>query len=456
MRRRAERYGILDYHACEHTLDRLPDSEDRSGPTPGRGVRPAPDPGEEPNDRVRQGAPLRCRRARRVVSVLDRCYNVADVREFSRRRLPRGMFEFIDRGAEDDEAIANNRRAFRNVKLRTQVAVDVSGRSTQTELFGRTLGMPVAIAPTGAAGLVWYRGELELARAAAEAGIPFTLASRSLTSIEDIAEHAGGTLWLQLYIWTKREMSLALVDRANAAGFNALIITLDVPVDPNREFNRRNGFSLPFDLTGRAAFDMLAHPRWFFGVIGRYTASGGMPVFEAPDKADNVTWDAVAELRRRWPRTMMVKGILRAEDARRAVECGADAVVVSNHGGRCLDAAVASIDVLPEIVDAVGGRAKILLDSGVRRGTDVVKALSLGASAVLSGRPGLWGLSLAGKPGAQKVLSILRSEMLTAMGQVGCPTIADLGPHIVYRPSLSRLCSGPAGSAATPAIMEEA
>lgn len=390
------------------------------------------------------------------MSVLDRCYNIADVREFSRRRLPRGMFEFIDRGAEDDEAIANNRRAFLNVKLRTQVAVDVSGRSTQTELFGRTLGMPLAIAPTGAAGLVWYRGELELARAAAEAGIPFTLASRSLTSIEDLAEHAGGTLWLQLYIWTKREMSLSLVDRANAAGFNALIITLDVPVDPNREFNRRNGFSLPFDLTGRAAFDMLAHPRWFFGVIGRYAASGGMPVFEAPDKADNVTWDAVAELRRRWPRTMMVKGILRAEDARRAVECGADAVVVSNHGGRCLDAAVASMDVLPEIVDAVGGRAKILLDSGVRRGTDIVKALSLGASAVLSGRPGLWGLSLAGKPGAQKVLSILRSEMLTAMGQVGCPTIADLGPHIVHQPSLSRPWSGSAGSAATPAIKEEA
>ncbi len=389
------------------------------------------------------------------MSVLDRCYNIADVREFSRQRLPRGMFEFIDRGAEDDEAIANNRRAFLNVKLRTQVAVDVSRRSTQTELFGRTLGMPLAIAPTGAAGLVWYRGELELARAAAEAGIPFTLASRSLTSIEDIAEHAGGTLWLQLYIWTKREMSLSLVDRANAAGFNALIITLDVPVDPNREFNRRNGFSLPFDLTGRAAFDMLAHPRWFFGVIGRYMASGGMPVFEAPDKADNVTWEAVAELRRRWPRTMMVKGILRAEDARRAVECGADAIVVSNHGGRCLDAAVASIDVLPEIVDAVGGRAKIILDSGVRRGTDIVKALSLGASAVLSGRPGLWGLSLAGKPGAQKVLSILRSEMLTAMGQVGCPTIADLGRHIVYRPSPSRPWSGPAGSAATPATKEE-
>lgn len=391
------------------------------------------------------------------MSVLDRCYNIFDVREASRRRLPRGMFEFIDRGAEDDEAIANNRRAFLNVKLRTQVAVDVSGRSTKTEVFGRTLGMPLAIAPTGAAGLVWYRGELELARAAAAAGIPFTLASRSLTSIEDIAAHGGGgPLWLQLYVWTKREMSLSLVDRANAAGFNALLITLDVPVDPNREFNRRNGFALPFNLTGRAAVDMLAHPRWFLGVVGRYMASGGMPVFEAPDKADNVTWDAVAELRKRWPRTMMVKGILNAADARRAVDCGADAVVVSNHGGRCLDAAPASIDVLPEIVDAVGGRAKVLLDSGIRRGTDIVKALSLGACCVLSGRPGLWGLSLAGRPGAEKVLSILKSEMLTAMGQIGAPTIADLGPHCIYRPTAAAPWRGAAGTGAVNTIQEEA
>jgi len=370
------------------------------------------------------------------LSVLDRCYNVADMRELARRRLPRGMFEFIDRGAEDDEAIANNQRAFRSVKLRTRVAVDVSVRSTETTVFGRDLGLPLAIAPTGAAGLVWYRGELELARAAARARIPYTLASRSLTSIEDIAREAGGILWLQLYVWTRREMSLALVDRAKAAGFDALLVTLDVPVDPNREFNRRNGFSLPFTATGRAAIDMLRHPRWLAGVIGRYWANGGMPVFEAPDKADNVTWDSIAELRERWPRTMMVKGILSAEDAVRAVECGADAVVVSNHGGRCLDAAVASIDVLPEIVEAVGGRAKVLLDSGVRRGTDIVKALALGASAVLSGRPGLWGLSVAGSAGADKVLSIFRSEMLTAMGQVGCPTIADLGPDIIHRPSL--------------------
>ena len=366
------------------------------------------------------------------MNALARCYNVEDVRQSARRRLPRGIFEFIDRGAEDDAAIANNRRAFLDTRLRTRVAVDVSARSTQTNVFGRNLGMPLAIAPTGAAGLVWFKGELELARAAAAAGIPFTLASRSLTTIEEIAEHAGGILWFQLYIWAKREMSMALVDRAYAAGFEALLITLDVPVDPNREFNRRNGFALPFNLTGRGAFDMLTHPRWMSGVIGRYMLNGGMPQFEAPAKADNVTWDAIADLRQRWDRTLMVKGILSAEDAIRAVDCGADAVVVSNHGGRCLDSAAASIDVLPEVVAAVGGRARVLLDSGVRRGSDIVKALSLGACAVLSGRPGLWGLSVDGQAGAAKVLAILRREMLTTMGQVGCAAVDQLGPHLVH------------------------
>lgn len=367
------------------------------------------------------------------MSSLASCYNIEDVRQSARRRLPRGIFEFIDRGAEDDAAITNNLRAFRDLKLRTRVAVDVSTRSTRTELWGKSLGMPLAIAPTGAAGLVWYRGEIELARAAAAAGVPFTLASRSLTTIEDIAEQAGGTLWFQLYLWSRSDMSMALVDRAQAAGFDALIVTLDVPVDPIREFNRKNGFSLPFTLSGRGVVDMLTHPRWFSGVIGRYMLNGGMPQFEAPPKADNVTWESVALLRRRWPRTLMIKGILSAEDAIRAVDLGADAVIVSNHGGRCLDSAAASIDVLPEVVAAVGQRAKVLLDSGVRRGSDIVKALSLGACAVLSGRPGLWGLSVEGQAGAAKVLALLQKEMLTTMGQVGCPTVEDLGPHIVHR-----------------------
>lgn len=382
------------------------------------------------------------------MSALARCFNLADVREHARRRLPKGIFEFIDRGAEDDEALAHNREAFRRIKLKPKVLIDVSARSAETALFGRAHAMPIAIAPTGAAGLVWHEGELELARAAAAARIPFTLATRSMTSLEDIAAKAGGTLWFQLYVWAERKLSFKLVERANAAGFEVLIVTVDVPVAPNREYNRRNGFSLPFNPTVRALFDMLAHPHWLLNVMGRYLLTTGMPRYENMPgehreritqggkpltslRGDNIIWDDIQELRRRWPRTLIVKGILRAEDAIRAVACGADGVVVSNHGGRCLDSAVAPIDVLPEIVDAVSPRATVLLDSGVRRGGDIVKALALGASAVLSGRPCLYGMALAGKVGAQYVLELLRQELLTAMGQVGCPTVADLGLEIV-------------------------
>ena len=394
------------------------------------------------------------------MSELARCFNLADVRECARGRLPRGIFEFIDRGTEDDEAVAHNREAFRRVKLRTNVLVDVSARSAETRLFNRTQAMPLAIAPTGAAGLVWCEGELELARAAAAAKIPFTLATRSMTSIEDIAAKAGGILWFQLYVWAERALSYQLVERARAAGFEALVVTVDVPVAPNREYNQRNGFSLPFNPTGRALLDILAHPHWLVNVMGRYLVTTGMPRYENQPgehkeritqggkpltalRGDNITWEDIRELRRRWPRTLMVKGILRAEDARRAVELGADAVIVSNHGGRCLDSAVAPIDVLPEIADAVGERATVLLDSGVRRGSDIVKALALGASAVLSGRPCLFGTALAGEAGARKVLDILRHELLTAMAMVGCPTVSQIGAGVVERAHPAQRYRGP-------------
>ncbi len=370
------------------------------------------------------------------MTTLERCFNIADMREEALRRLPKGIFEFIDRGAEDDDAMRNNREGFRKIRLRPHSVVDVSKRSSATELFGRKLGMPFAIAPTGAAGLVCYRGEVALAQAAAEAQIPFTLATRSMGAIKDLSA-AGGVLWFQLYMWREREMTYELVERVNAAGIDALIVTIDVPVHGNREFNKRNGFTLPFRISPRSMGDMIAHPRWLTSVIGSYyLKDGGMPDYEShPGIADNVIWDDIKELRKRWPRTLMVKGILRPEDAVRAVECGADAVIVSNHGGRGLDTAIATIDALPEIINAVGNRAVVLMDSGVRRGSDIVKALSLGAKAVLSGRPTLYGLAVGGREGAAQVLSIFHHELLTTMGQIGCPSIDKLGPQVLVYPS---------------------
>ncbi len=383
---------------------------------------------------------------------LERCQNIADLREAARRRLPRGVFEFFDRGSEDEASLRNNREAFARIKLRNKVLVDVSRRSMAMNLFGKPMSMPLAIAPTGVAGVCWYEGEAELARAAAKAGVPFTLATPSVTSIETIAAVEGGRKWFQLYMWRERELSYALVQRAFDAGFEALILTVDTPAPPIREYNRRNGFSMPFQPNARALIDMALHPRWLMTVMARYLAKEGMPKLvhyptgavsrmapgAAPKSAvpnlrgDNLTWDDVKRLRDIWRGPLMIKGVHLPEDAARAVEEGVDAVIVSNHGGRNLDSAVAPIEVLPEIAAEVGGRIPVLLDSGVRRGGDVVKALALGASAVLSGRPTLYGLSVAGEAGALHALSLLRREIDATMAFTGCASVSDIGPRAVW------------------------
>lgn len=396
----------------------------------------------------------------RTPRILDRCHNIADLREAARRRLPRGVFEFFDRGAEDELSLKGNREAFARIKLRNKVLVDVSRRSMATTLFGKPMSMPLAIAPTGVAGVCWYEGEAELARAAAKAGVPFTLATPSVTSIETIAAVEGGRKWFQLYMWHERELSYGLVRRAQDAGFEALILTVDTPASPLREYNRRNGFSMPFQPNPRALLDMALHPRWLATVMGRYLMKNGMPKLAhypagavsrmAPGKApaspakslkggslpnlrgDNLNWDDVKRLREVWKGPLMIKGVHLAEDAVLAAQAGLDGVVISNHGGRTLDSAVAPIEVLPEIVAEVGGRIPVLLDSGVRRGGDVVKALALGASAVLSGRPTLYGLSVAGEAGASHALALLRREIDVTMAFTGCVSVSDIGPRAVW------------------------
>lgn len=214
------------------------------------------------------------------MSSLDDAYNIFDLRDKAKARLPKWLFEFVDRGTEDEVALRNNRAAFERIKLKPRVLRDVSGRKLDTTVFGKQHKLPIGIAPTGAAGMMWYQGELELARAAKEAGIPFTLATGSITSMEKIATEVGGTLWMQLYMFPERSMSLELVNRAQNAGFEALLVTVDTAVSGNREYNHRNGFSVPFRYNSRNTLDVLTHPRWMLGVLGRYIASGGMPRHE--------------------------------------------------------------------------------------------------------------------------------------------------------------------------------
>lgn len=389
------------------------------------------------------------------MSRLDRCYNIADLREQALRHLPKGVFQYIDRGAEDEVAMADNRQVFRDLKLRTRFMVDLTDRDMGIDILGKRSNLPMAIAPTGIAGLAWYQGELALAKAAAAKGIPFTLATGSITSMERIAREAGGRLWFQLYMWKEEELSYQLVGRARDAGFEALIVTIDGALGNNREYNKRNGFSIPFSISARSVSDMMMHPRWLMGVMGRYLMTTGMPRHEnypakyahritsgagggSPMRHHAMTWTDIEKMRRFWPGKLIIKGILRKEDAVRAIESGADAVVVSNHGGRALDAAAPTLDILPEVVDAVGGKTTIFLDSGIRRGSDMVKALALGANAVLTGRATLYGIGTAGQAGAEKALSIIKTEFEKTMAYVGCRRVSELSRDVFSPKSLKQ------------------
>lgn len=376
-----------------------------------------------------------------------RCYNIADLRERARRRLPRGIWEYAERGAEDESGMARNRAAFEAITFRPRVLRDVSAIDPSVAIFGQRSPLPLAIAPTGAAGLLWYRGDLALARAAAEAGVPFIISSASTMDLEDIAP-AGGRQWFQLYLWEDRSLSLAVVDKARDLGCEALFVTLDLPVPPNREYIQRNGFGTPFRLNARNALDVMLHPRWLAGVMGRYALDGGVPTqANLPDrlrakvtrgappgalfKQDDLDWEGVKALRDRWPRKLVLKGILHPEDAERALAIGADGIVVSNHGGRALDCSLATMAALPPIVSAVGGRVTIFLDSGVRRGSDVIKALALGADAVLIGRAPLYGLAAAGEAGVARALDLLRAETVRTMAMLGARSLAEVSHDLL-------------------------
>jgi isopentenyl diphosphate isomerase/L-lactate dehydrogenase-like FMN-dependent dehydrogenase len=376
-------------------------------------------------------------------------FNIFELREHARARLPKGVFEYVDRGTEDEVALRNNREAFERVKLLPRVLQDVSVIDQTTILFGRTMSMPLAIGATGAAALLWYDGDLALARAAAAADIPFMISSASTMSIEQIAA-VGGRQWFQLYPWENRAHSYALVQKAYDLGCEALVVTADTAALPNREYNARNGFGIPLRLNPRNVADVLGHPRWLAGVLLKYMFTTGLPrqanlpeelrarVTESPQiganfRCDTLSWDEIRLLRKSWRGIFIIKGILAPADAIRAVAEGVDAVIVSNHGGRNLDSVVASLDALPQVLDAVEDRIPVLFDSGIRRGSDVVKALALGAKAALVGRAPLYGLAIAGQPGVERAMALLRAEIGRVMAFCGCRSIAEITKELIYR-----------------------
>ncbi|MGZ3245977.1 MAG: alpha-hydroxy acid oxidase [Croceibacterium sp.] len=370
------------------------------------------------------------------------CYNIADLRERARARLPHGIWEYAERGVEDECGMARNRAAFEAVTFRPRVLRGVASVDATTEIFGKAIPFPLAVAPTGAAGLMWHKGDLALARAAAKAGVPFIISSASTMDLEQIAE-AGGRQWFQLYLWENRELSYAVIDRAWQLGCEALFVTLDLPIQPNREYIQRNGFGTPFRLNARNTLDVLTHPRWLASVMARYMLEGGIPTqANLPDrlrakvtkgappgalfKQDDLDWDGLKQLRDRWSGKFVLKGVLHPEDAEKALSLGADGVVVSNHGGRALDCSMASLEALPAIVSAVGGRMTVFLDSGVRRGSDIVKAVANGADAVLAGRALLYGLAAFGEPGVARAIELLRAETVRTMAMLGARTFAEV------------------------------
>ena len=382
---------------------------------------------------------------------VHQAYNIADLRKMALKRVPHGLFEFVDRGTEDEVSLRHNRAIFERIRLKPRNLVDVSKRSQEVTLFGKKHKMPIIIAPTGTAGLMWYEGEIALARAAAEAGVPFTLATGSMTAMEKVAEQAGGTLWFQLYMWPDRSLSHKLVERAKAAGYEALVVTVDGVVPGNREYNLRNGFTIPFTFTRGNITDVLLHPRWMLGVLARYLVTTGMPRYQnyptdikyritagpmgrSSMRNDSLNWDDLRALRKLWPHRLLVKGLLHPQDALMAADCGADGVIVSNHGGRNLDTVISPIEALPEVADAVGKRVAVLVDSGFRRGTDVVKAVAMGAHAVQIGRATLYGVAAGGEEGARRAISIFRGEIDRVIALLGCNSISELSTEHLQAP----------------------
>ena len=380
--------------------------------------------------------------------------NLDDLRRMARRKLPRIAFDFIEGGADDELCLVRNRQAFERYRLLPRYLRDVSQRDQSVTLFSHRYASPIGISPTGLAGLFRPDADLMLAAAAREANVPFLLSSAANASLEDAMPVAPEHVWFQMYCTSDARINDDLVQRARAAGVRVLVVSVDVPVNSNRERNKRNGFSRPFRMTPGVVLDALGHPAW----VLRYLRTGGIPMMRnwmpyapagasAAEVADlygtltpapMVSWDHLRRIRQAWDGPLVVKGLLHPEDAREAMQVGADGLIVSNHGGRQLDVAPSPLEMLPLIRAAVGERVPLLLDSGVRRGSDIVIARCLGADSAIFGRPTLYGVAVAGQAGAARALQLMRQEVDMVMTQIGCHSFQALHKGYLWSASEPR------------------
>ena len=360
--------------------------------------------------------------------------SIADLRELARRRVPRAIFDYADRGSYDDITINRNRRDLEALEFRPRVMIDVSKQSLATTIMGTAATIPLGIAPTGLTGLFHANGEMLGARAAEAFGIPFCLSTMSICSIEDVRGAVTKPFWFQLYLMRDRKFNEELIERARAAHCSALMLTVDMQIQGLRRRDLKNGLSIPPRLTLKNALDIASKPGWalrvlmgkrrtFGNLAGRLGASDGLTTLSqwiGSQFDPSVTWQDVAWVRSKWPGKLIIKGILDAQDARQACETGADALVVSNHGGRQLDGGPSTISVLSEVVEAVNGRCEVLLDGGVQSGQDVLKALALGARACLIGKAFLYSLAAGGEAGVTLALQTIRNELQVSLALTGC------------------------------------
>lgn len=391
---------------------------------------------------VRFDRPILSARKRRFV----RAANIDDLRSIARRRLPGGIFDYIDGAAEDEVTARRNVDGFAKIEFRPKVLADVSTIDTSTRLFGEALSMPLILGPTGFTRMAHSQGELAVARAAERMGLPYTLSTLATRSIEEVGAETNGSKWFQVYVWRDRGLVEEMVKRARDSGYTGIMLTVDTAVLGRRERDVRRGFTLPPKIGIGTLIDGAVHPSWtldflrhepitFANVVGRSGKDGGTAVslssFINEQFDPGLSWADVEWLRGIWPGPFMLKGIQRAQDAEIAVAHGVDGVMVSNHGGRQLDHAPAAIDILEEVVHAVAGRSAVICDGGIRRGSDIVKALALGADACSIGRAYLYGLGAAGEVGVNRALEMLRDEMTRTMALAGVRCVAEVTRDLV-------------------------